>query len=315
MSLRKDLSGFLKLPESFFHIPAPAEGDPDVGVLGIPYDLTSSYLPGCRFGPDAIRRATTGERSHSTPLAIGTPASPEQRFLSELLTLEDVGDLEVTTRLPEAAMYDISDAAQKLGRHRSFLLFLGGDHFVTYPVLKGLKRGRQGKYGLVWLDAHADFYPDYGGYQLSHATSLRRIVEAGLVRVEDVLAYDVRSALGEQRMELAGTNRVQHYTAESFQKAAQRIADRTEVLYVSLDLDILRPEVVPGVGHPESGGLDMAELVGLLRTVFSTGKVRYADIVELNPLVDTTGVAAIAARDIVKELLTGFAMQKGLKQD
>jgi len=314
MSLKKDLSGFLKLPESFFHIPAPAEGEPDVGVLGVPYDLTSSYLPGCRFGPDAIRRATTGERSHSTPLTIGTSPSPEQRFLSEVLTLEDIGDLEVTSRLPEAAMYDISDAGQKLARRRSFLLFLGGDHFITYPLMKGLKRGRQGKYGLVWLDAHADFYPDYGGYQLSHATSLRRIVDAGLVRVEDVLAYDVRSALSEQRMELSGTNRVQYHTTESFQKAAQRIADRTEVLYVSIDLDILHPEIVPGVGHPESGGLDMAQLVSLLRTVFSTGKVKYADVVELNPLVDTSGITAIAARDVVKELLTGFAMQKGLKQ-
>ena len=314
MSLRKELDGFLKLPDAFFHIRPPAEGDPDVGVLGVPYDLTSSYMPGCRFGPDAIRRATAGERSHSVPLSFGNDVDFEQRPLSEMITLEDIGDLEVALRLPEAAMYDLSDACQRLSKHDSNLLFLGGDHFITYPLLKGLKRGREARFGIVWFDAHADYYPDYGGYELSHATSLRRIVDASLVRPEDVLGHDLRSALPEQRVELAGTGKIQHYTFDTFSRAVRKIADRTDTIYVSVDLDVLKPEMVPGVSHPESGGIDMIELVRLMRAVFSTGKVRFADVVELNPMNDVSGLTAIAARDIVKELLTGFAMQKSLKR-
>ena len=211
-------------------------------------------------------------------------------------------------------MYDMSDACQRLAKHDSNLLFLGGDHFITYPLLKGLKRGRQARFGIVWFDAHADYYPDYGGYELSHATTLRRIVDGNLVRPDDVLGHDLRSAMPEQKTELAGNGKSQRHTIESFSRAVQKIADRTDIIYMSVDLDVLKPEIVPGVSHPESGGVDMFELVSFMRAAFSTGKVRYADVVELNPMIDVSGLTAITARDIVKELLTGFSMQKSLKQ-
>ncbi|MFX0045132.1 MAG: arginase family protein, partial [Candidatus Hermodarchaeota archaeon] len=111
MRLRDELNGFLRLPRNFFGISPPDDGDPDVGVLGVPYDVTSSYMPGCRFGPDAIRAATDSERSHSFPLTIGESESSESKPLTKLISLEDIGDLEVMTRLPEAAMVDISEAA------------------------------------------------------------------------------------------------------------------------------------------------------------------------------------------------------------
>ena len=84
-------------------------------------------------------------------------------------------------------------------------------------------------------------------------------------------------------------------------------------IYVSVDLDILDPSVAPGVSHPESGGLNIVELAELLRACFITNKVRYVDIVELNPMVDTTGQTSIVARDVVKEILAGFASQKDYK--
>lgn len=305
MPLKDELNGYLRLPRTFFGIPEPESGDPSVGIVGVPYDMTSSYMPGARFGPDAIRQATDSERSHSYPLtlsrkdAIDTP-------LTKQLTLEDVGDLEVTLRLPEAAAIDISEACTKLAPRNSKLLFLGGDHFITYPILKGLKRGRPGRYGLVYLDAHADFYPDMGGYQLSHATGVRRIVDGEIVSIEDVVAYDLRSALASQREELTG-NKSPNPSKDQFHKQVSEMGKRVDIVYVSVDIDVLRPEIAPGVSHPESGGLSMIDLVELLISTFKTGKVRYADIVELNPLVDHTGITAIVARDIVKEILTGFA--------
>jgi agmatinase len=301
MPLKDELNGYLRLPRSFFGIPGPLKGDPTVGVVGVPYDITSSYLPGTRFGPDAIRQATDSERSHSYPLTIGN-RPPTKDPLSKLITVEDVGDLEVVLRMPDAAAIDISEACAKLATRESSLVFLGGDHFITFPILKGLSRGRQGKYGLIYLDAHADLYSDMGGYQLSHATTVRRIIDAGIVKAENIVAHDLRSALPEQRNELGGVAKV------SVEERIEELGKRVDVLYVSVDLDVLSPDVAPGVSHPESGGLSLPELVRILQSAFATKKVRYTDIVELNPMLDKTGITAVAARDILKELFAGFAI-------
>ncbi len=300
MPLKDELNGYLRLPRTFFGIKSPKDGDPDVGIVGIPYDITSSHTPGARFGPDAIRKATDGERSHSYPLTIGKGYVPEEP-LSKLITLEDVGDLEVVQRLPESAIIDISEATAKLVAKESSLLFLGGDHFITYPILRGLKRERKGKWGILYLDAHADLYSDMGGYQLSHATTLRRIIDEKIVEIDDVIAFDIRCALPEQMKELPKVTKL------TINQEIQELAERVDHLYVSIDLDILDPSIAPGVSHPESGGLSIEELVSILRFVFATGKAKYVDIVELNPLIDQPGLTAIAARDIVKEILTGFA--------
>ena len=313
MPLKDSLNGYLRLPRDFFGIPQQSTGNPDVGVLGIPYDLTSSFMPGSRFGPDAIRKATDSERSHSYPLSIGRTSTNNERALSERITLEDIGDLEVSLRLPEQAMIDIAEAAAKLAEHDSRLLFMGGDHFITYPLLRGLRRSKPGTYGLVYLDAHADFYPTYSGHQYSHATTLRRILTDGLIDRVNLLTHDLRAALPEQKAELAKIGAIIPQSLKSFSNAINKIAKQVDIIYISVDLDVLDPSVAPGVSHPESGGLNMIELAELLRACFATGKVRYADIAELNPMVDTTGRTSIAARDVVKEILTGFASQKNYK--
>ena len=300
MPLKDELNGYLRLPRTFFGIKSPETGNPDVGIVGVPYDITSSHTPGARFAPDAIRKATDGERTHSYPLTIGEGYILEEP-LSKLITLEDVGDLEVVQRLPEAAVVDISEATAKLANKNSSLLFLGGDHFITYPILRGLSRVRKGKWGILYLDAHADMYSDMGGYQLSHATTLRRIINDKIVEIEDVIAFDIRCALPQQKKELPKVTKL------TIKQEIQALAERVDHLYVSIDLDVLDPSIAPGVSHPESGGLSVEELVSIIRIAFSTGKVKYSDIVELNPLIDTSGITAFASRDIVKEVLTGFA--------
>jgi agmatinase len=313
MRLKDSLNGYLRLPRTFFGIPSPKVNLPDVGILGIPYDLTSSYFPGCRFGPDAIRQATDSERSHSYSLQIGRKEFIENEPLSKRITIEDVGDLEVVYRLPEQAVYDISEASSKLAKHGTFLLFLGGDHFITYPILRGLSRAGDRDIGIVYLDAHADFYDDMGGTQYSHATTLKRIVADELVKLENVLAYDVRSALPEQVKELNNGSLPLVQDMTSFTKRLNEINERVDLIYLSLDLDVLTPELVPGVSHSESGGVSFKEIVTILREIFATRKVQYADLVEFNPLLDRTGVTSTHARDLVKEILSGFAYQKEYK--
>lgn len=303
MPLKDELNGYLRLPRTFFGIKEPKDGDPDVGILGIPYDITSSHTPGARFGPDAIRKATDAERSHSYPLGIGEGYVPQEP-ISKLLTLEDIGDLEVVQRLPEAAVVDISEATAKLAAKKSALLFLGGDHFITYPIMRGLSRTRKGRWGILYLDAHADLYSDMGGYQLSHATTLRRIIDEKILEVGDVIAFDIRCALPEHKKELPEITNV------NIASEIQSVAERVDNLYISVDLDVLDPSIIHSVSHPEFGGLSVVELVTILRTAFATGKIKYTDIVELNPLIGTSELGAIVARDIVKEILTGFVHHK-----
>ncbi|MFX1603645.1 MAG: arginase family protein, partial [Promethearchaeota archaeon] len=138
-----------------------------------------------------------------------------------------------------------------------------------------------------------------------------RMIEEKLVSVKDVVAYDLRTALPEQREMLMKEQGVPS-SPEDFSTKVTALADRVDFIYVSVDLDVLRPDLVHGVSHPESGGLDMATLTSLLDKCFRTGRIRYADVTELNPLVDKAGLGAIAARDIVKSILAGFAFQKGL---
>ncbi|MDF1540404.1 MAG: arginase family protein [Candidatus Thorarchaeota archaeon] len=308
MPLRDGLNGYLRLHRGFFGIPSPEAGDPDVGVLGIPYDITSSHTPGARFGPDAIRLAMDSERSHSFPLTITKAVNSRSDSLSKLLTLEDIGDLEVGVQPPESVAVHMDEAAAKLATSSSKLLFLGGDHFITYPLLRGLKKGRPGNYGLVYFDSHADFYDDMGGLTLSHASTLKRLVEDNVVQLENVVGYDFRTTVPEQRAALGPSVCVPN--EEEFEKQIKRISENVDYFYISVDLDVLQPQIVPGVSHPESGGLTVSELANLIRIVFETGKVRYADIVELNPLLDNSNTTSIAARDIVKEILTGFAYHK-----
>ncbi|MHA1908578.1 MAG: arginase family protein [Candidatus Thorarchaeota archaeon] len=308
MPLREELNGYLRLPRKFFGIPSPKAGDPDVGILGIPYDLTSSHTPGSRFGPDAIRSATDSERSHSYPLTISSTGSSLDKSLTKLLTLEDIGDLELGVQAPESVFVHISEALSKLASRKSRLILLGGDHFITYPILKGLKRGREGTYGLVYFDSHADYYEDMGGLTLSHASTLRRLVEKDIVSLENIIAYDLRTATPDQKEKLGP--RICVKDSNQFKEEINRISEKVDYIYISVDLDVLQSHIAPGVAHPESGGLLMDELTSLIRTTFETGKVGYADIVELNPLIDKSNLTTIAARDIVKEILTGFAYHK-----
>ncbi|MBN2229011.1 MAG: arginase family protein [Candidatus Thorarchaeota archaeon] len=305
MPLRDSLNGYLRQSRKFFSIPEPMEGDPDVAILGIPYDITSSHTPGARFGPDAFRKATDSERSHSFPLNLYQKNHPRKESLTSLMTIEDIGDLEVGVQLPESVAVHISDAAKILSKSSSKLLFLGGDHFITYPLLKGLKRGNPGIYGLVYLDSHADFYDDMGGMTLSHASTLRRIIDEKIVNKSDIVGFDFRCITPDQREELGPDCCPSDLSA--FREAIGKLSKKVSHVYISIDLDVLQPHIVPGVSHPESGGLTITEIVDIIDLCFGSGKVRYADIVEFNPMLDSSQVTEIAARDIVKAILTGFA--------
>ena len=136
-------------------------------------------------------------------------------------------------------------------------------------------------------------------------------MDENLILMDNFVGYDLRCATPDQKKELGDKACPSNFS--EFEESLARVAENVEHLYVSIDLDVLQPHLVPGVSHPESGGLSIQELTKALDTCFKSRKVRYTDIVEFNPMLDKSQITSITARDIVKVIFAGYAYQNGFK--
>lgn len=270
---------------------APEAGDR--AVLGIPADDRSSYLRGAAAAPGAIREALFNP---STNLAaedgfdLGAPGA-----------WKDLGDLDLGGVLDPAA---VESAVSTVVGRGVRLVCLGGDHSVTYPVLRGRAAalGVPGRPGIdvLHLDAHNDLYDEFEGDRLSHACPFARACEEGRVgRLVQVGIRGMTAALRAQAerfgVEVIGMPAWDRGVRPSFGGE----------FYLSLDLDVLDPAFAPGVSHPEPGGLSTRDVVGLIQTC--PGILVGADIVELNPSRDRDGITARTAAKLLKEILARLA--------
>jgi arginase len=256
-----------------------------VALLGVPWDEHSSFLRGPALAPPAIRSAL---RSPSTNLSTesGLDLDADPRFT-------DAGDLEPSTGA--AALGGIEEGAARVLASGARLLALGGDHAITYPVLRAQAAHHPGL-TLVHLDAHPDLYDDFEGDRLSHACPFARILEEKLVR--RLVQVGIRTLNGHQRMqaERFGVERI-----EMKDWRPDLVVEADGPVYVSVDLDVLDPAFAPGVSHPEPGGLSTRDVIGFLQRL--RGRVVGADVVELNPPRDPEGLTARVAAKLVKELV------------
>jgi arginase len=236
-------------------------------LIGLPYDGGSSFLRGPAAAPPLIREAL-----HSPA---GNLWTEDLRDLGAPGTLSDAGDL---------ALPDTSDVRRRIEAGIADLLAagaspiaLGGDHSVTYPIVRGIAQAR-GPVTILHVDAHPDLYPEFEGDRYSHACPFARILEEGLA--SRLVQVGIRAMTGAQR----------------------DLADRhgVEVIDISIDLDGLDPAFAPGVAHWEPGGLTVREVIGLVQS--APGPLVGADVVELNPARDTQGLTAAVAAKLVKEL-------------
>lgn len=265
----------------------------DRAVLGIPADDKSSYLRGAAAAPGAIREALFNP---STNLAaedgfdLGAPGA-----------WKDLGDLDLGGVLDPAAVESVVSTVVGRGAR---LVCLGGDHSVTYPVLRGRADalGVPARPGIdvLHLDAHNDLYDEFGGDRLSHACPFARACEEGRVgRLVQVGIRGMTAALRAQAerfgVEVIGMPAWDRGVRPSFGGE----------FYLSLDLDVLDPAFAPGVSHPEPGGLSTRDVVGLIQNC--PGILVGADIVELNPSRDRDGITARTAAKLLKEILARLA--------
>jgi agmatinase len=256
----------------------------DVAVLGVPLDENSSFLSGAALAPPRIRQVL---HSGETNLCAedGIDLGADSRWL-------DLGDLDL--RSGSAAFEQIEIAVAGLLRQDVRLLALGGDHAITYPIL----RAYAAKYAdltVLHLDAHPDLYDEFEGSRHSHACPFARIMEEGLVT--RLVQVGIRTMNPHQR-EQAARFGVEVIEMRHYQPGLA--LNLTGPLYISIDLDVLDPAFAPGVSHHEPGGLSVRQLLQLFQEL--PVPVVGADIVELNPHRDLVGSTAMVAAKLLKEL-------------
>ncbi len=257
-----------------------------VTLLGIPNDENSSFLRGAAGAPPAIRRAL---HSPSSNLSTESGLDLGDELSSPQARLCDAGDL------PEGVPFArIEEAVSELLERGERVLSLGGDHAIAYPILRAYGR-RFPRLNVLQLDAHPDLYDELDGDRLSHACPFARVMEDGLAG--RLVQAGIRTLNPHQRRQAARFG-VEILEMKDWPGAAPFDFDRP--LYLSLDLDVLDPAFAPGVSHHEPGGLSVREVIALIQSL--EAPLVGADVVELNPARDPSGVTAMVAAKLVKEL-------------
>jgi agmatinase len=255
-----------------------------LAILGVPFDEKSCFLRGAARGPAAIRAASTGKALNPyTELGFNLE---DDTIMVDLGDVDTSGDVDKTFSRIEAAV-------QGIVRKRARPIVLGGDHSITYPVVRALAKTRK-SLAILHFDAHPDLYEDLYGDRYSHACPFARIMEAGLA--QELVQVGVRAATSDQR-EQARRHGVRMIEMKDFKDGLSLSFRRP--LYISFDLDALDPAFAPGVSHHEPGGLSTRQALDVLHAL--KAEIVGLDVVELNPTRDPSGITAAAAVKIIKE--------------
>ena len=259
----------------------------DVAILGIPFDAAVSNRPGARFGPQAIRRASA--------IMDNDPQYPFSRDLFETLAVVDTGDVLFDYGNHATVPARIRKAADRILDAGAFCLSLGGDHSVTWPLLKAHAH-RHGPLALVQFDAHQDTWPD-DGKRLDHGSFVLRAVREGVIDPTRSIQIGIRTHAPEDcGIEIVYGHELDEMTASDI---AARIIERAggRPAYVTFDIDCLDPAFAPGTGTPVAGGPSSARMLSAIRKLGALDMIG-ADVVEVAPAYDHADITAIAAAAI-----------------
>lgn len=259
-----------------------------VALIGLPTDVNSSYLRGAAKAPALVRAMLETES--------GNEATELGGALGREIDLVDHGDLALADTLEQGAADDalIEAAVSAAIRDGATPLLVGGDHAVTYPIVKAIA-AHHGPVSILHIDAHSDLYDSFAGNRRSHASPFARIMEEGLAR--RLVQVGIRTLNDHPRAQAA---RFGVEIAPMRRFNADCVALPPPPLYVSIDLDGLDPSCAPGVSHREPGGLSVREVLDLLARI--DGPIVGGDVVEYNPDCDIMGLTCGVAAKLVREL-------------
>ena len=267
--------------------------DAEIVLFGAPFDSTTSYRPGTRFGPSAVRHESYGLETYS----------PYQDLDLEDTSVFDSGDLELCFGSSEAALAAIEERASIILADDKLPLMIGGEHLVTLGTVRAALK-KYPDLHIIHFDAHADLREEYLGVTLSHACVLRRCHD--LVGDGRIHQFCIRS--GERtEFEFAARHTDMHkFCFDGLAEVISDLAQKDVPIYLTIDLDCLDPGYFPGTGTPEAGGVSFTELLGAILTV-TKGRVVAADVNELAPNLDQSGASTALACKITRELLLALS--------
>lgn len=262
----------------------------DLVIFGAPFDGTTSFRPGTRFGPDAIRRDSFGLETYSPY---------QDRDLSEIKAC-DIGDLELPFGNTERVLSMIEDTATRILNDGKIPVMLGGEHLVTLGAMRAVTKKYDDIY-VIHLDAHTDLRDEYLGEKLSHSTVIRRVWD--IIGDDRIFQFGIRSGERYEFMFAKEHTHLRKFDLEGFENVIKALKGHN--VYFTLDLDILDPSVFCGTGTPEAGGVTFTEL---LNAVCELGDIKLVgcDVNELSPVYDQSGASTAVACKILRELLLTF---------
>lgn len=258
----------------------------NIVVFGAPFDGTVSFRPGSRFGPAAIRNESYGIETYS----------PYQNADLTEIRGHDAGDLPLPFGDTKAALRIIKNFTGEILADRKIPIMLGGEHLVTLPAAEAAAE-EYPDLCIIHLDAHTDLREDYLGVALSHATVIRQVWK--LVGDKRIWQFGIRSGEKFEFEWARDHTSLTPFGLEGIEKALEAIGNRP--VYLTIDMDVLDPSVFPGTGTPEHGGVSFKELLAFLIKLQGT-RIIGADLVELAPHYDASGISTAAACKLLREL-------------
>jgi agmatinase len=294
-------------PDTFARLPRLDDvGRAAVAILGVPFDSGTTYRPGARFGPQALRAGSKLLRPFHPQLDVH-PWDVHQ--------VADAGDIGVNPFDLLEAVATIEAAARALLGRADRIVTLGGDHTIALPLLRAL-HAQHGPIALVHFDAHLDTWDTYFGAPYTHGTPFRRATEEGLLALESSAHVGIRGPLYAQSdldsdrdlgFAVLTTMEVARVGADAaVDRIRARVGDRP--VYLSVDIHVLDPAHAPGTGTPEPGGLTTRELQMILRGLDGLNLVG-GDVVEVAPAYDHAELTALAGANVAYEFLALLALQ------
>jgi agmatinase len=292
---------FARLPE------IDRVADYDVAILGVPFDAGTSYRPGARFGPMAVRQASRHLRPGYHVELNSTPF--------EEIQVVDAGDVPVTPFSIDEAMTQIASHSRELIRGDRKVVAIGGDHTIALPMLRSVV-SEHGPVALVHFDAHLDTWNTYFNAPTTHGTIFRRAFEEGLLVEDHSIHVGIRGPLydntdldddksfGFRTIRASDVDDIG--SAGVIEAITARAADLP--VYLSIDIDVLDPAFAPGTGTPEMGGLTSRELLKVLRGLTGLNLIG-GDVVEVAPAYDHAEITSIAAATVIFDLITLLAQR------
>ena len=263
--------------------------DARIVIFGAPFDSTTSFRPGTRFGSHAIRSESFGIETYSPRL---------DRDLEDI-SVFDSGDIELCIGNSQTALEQISERTAIILNDKKIPLMIGGEHLVTLGAFREVLKVFPDVH-IIHFDAHTDLRDEYLGVSLSHACVIRRCHD--LIGDGRIHQFGIRSGeRSEFRWAAEGHTDLHKFNFDGLEATVKQLAGKP--IYFTIDLDVLDPSIFPGTGTPEAGGVGFNDLLNAISTVCDNCRIVAADVNELCPTYDQSGVSTAVACKVVRELL------------